>query len=178
MAVGVNNLTEYNTRNRRLFEKGLTEYIDKVVEWDIDLVFNIVIDSVYNWLDGYERTWESDTFNLYDSIGFGKYKRGVLWKFYQDKGRKATADKKVWLSKGNIVTVNGFELLQSAIGSKEGGDFAEYSLVLFAAVPYAEWVELSLGDGGPNKRGKGWWSDGIVPYTRKIFSDTVLKYYG
>jgi hypothetical protein len=36
-------------------------------------------------------------------------------------------------------------------------------------------VELSLGDGGPNKRGKGWWSDGIVPYTRKIFSDTLFK---
>jgi len=177
MAVGVNNLTEYNTRNRRLFEKGLTEHINKVVERDIDFVFNIVIDSVYNWLENCH-TWENDTYNLYDSIGFGKYKRGVLWKFYQDKGRRATADKKVWLSKGNIVTVNGFELLQAAIGSKEGGDFAEYSLVLFAAVPYAEWVELSLGDGGPNKRGKGWWSDGIVPYTRKIFSDTVLKYYG
>jgi len=68
MAVGVNNLTEYNTRNRRLFEKGLTEHINKVVERDIDLVFNIVIDSVYNWLDNCH-TWENDTYNLYDSIG-------------------------------------------------------------------------------------------------------------
>jgi len=63
MAVGVNNLTEYNTRNRRLFEKGLTEHINKVVERDIDLVFNIVIDSVYNWLDNCH-TWENDTYNL------------------------------------------------------------------------------------------------------------------
>ena len=46
------NLSQYNTRNRRLFEKGLTMYIDTVVENEIDLVFNRVIDRVYTWLEG------------------------------------------------------------------------------------------------------------------------------
>lgn len=169
------NLSQYNTRNRRLFEKGLTMYIDTVVENEIDLVFNRVIDRVYTWLDGYEREWESRTFNLYDSIGFGKYKQGVLWRFYQDKNKRATEDKNLWIAKNTVVAINGFDLLQAAIGSKEGADTAEYALVLFAAVPYAEWVELSLGDGGGSKRGKGWWSNGIVPYTRKVFQEEAHK---
>ncbi len=172
------NLSQYNTRNRRLFEKGLTMYIDTVAENEIDLVFNRVIDRVYTWLDGYEREWKSRTFNLYDSIGFGKYKQGVLWRFYQDKSRLATEDKLLWVAKGTIETINGFDLLQAAIGSKEGADTAEYALVLFAAVPYAEWVELSLGKGGSNKRGKGWWSNGIVPYTRKVFQEEAHKNIG
>lgn len=162
--------------NTRVFEKGLKLYIQKVVEREIDMIFNIVIDRVYNWIDG-QGFWENQTYNMYDSIGFGKYKNGVLWNFYQDKNRIAQADR-IIVYKESVMTIDGFQLLQEAINAGQESRWAEYMMVVYAAVPYAAWVDLSLGNGGDNKRGTGWWREGLVPYVKQVFNEVVSQYQG
>lgn len=175
----MSNFTEAVTRNRRLFIRGVKQFIDKQVESSIEDMFRYMSNMVDRWLETQNR-YHNQTYNLTDSVGVGTYKHGVLVNWHQTRPAMGST-RNLWVSKGNIIPINGFELLQTAVSEGEGSSFAEYALVVYAAVPYAEWVELSLGTGGSDKRGKHWWSGGLIPFVQKEFASIVAarqEHYG
>jgi hypothetical protein len=70
----------------------------------------------------------------------------------------------------------GFQLLQEAISAGDSSMLADYTLVVYAAVPYAAWVDLSLGNGGNDKRGTGWWREGLIPFVKQTVQQLVTEY--
>lgn len=172
----MSNFTEAVTKNRRLFIRGIKQFIDKQVEPAIEDMFRYVSNMVDRWLET-QTSYQNQTYNLTDSIGVGTYKHGTLVNWHQPRMALGQT-RNLWVSRGTVIPINGFQLLQAAISEGEGSSFAEYTLVVYAAVPYAEWVELSLGAGGSNKRGKHWWSAGLIPYVQKEFADIVAAGQG
>lgn len=158
--------------NKRVFEKGLNMFISNVVEERVIAeIFRRTAVAVFDWVEG-QRYYENDTYNLLDSIGVGTYKKGVLQKWHSPQARVAISDKKI----RRDVYVNGFQLLQEAVSAGPDGPLSDYTLVVYAAVPYAAWVDLSLGDGGSNKRGTGWWREGLVPFVKQTVQQLANEY--
>lgn len=153
-------------------------YIVPVInEKYVKTVFVNTAKAVFDWMSK-QSYFTNRTYNLMDSVGVGIYKQGVLVKWVTNPGKKASAPRMITYHRERI-SVDGRALLQEAINASAAmaAAFADYTLVVFAKAPYGAWVDLSLGDGGSNKRGKGWWSDGLVPHVKEAFQTEFNKVF-
>lgn len=161
--------------NKRVFEKGLQVFISNTVEERVIAeIFRKTAVAVFDWVDG-QRYYENNTYNLLDSIGVGTYKKGVMQHWHTPQARVSTGNRLVTY-RGTVYAINGFQLLQEAVSAGDSSMIAEYTLVVYAAVPYAAWVDLSLGYGGDNKRGTGWWREGLIPFTKQTVQQLINEY--
>lgn len=119
-------------------------------------ILSRVADSILDWVKDKTYTYEDDTYNLTDSIGCAIYKNGVLVKTLVNP-KQAQKTRTITYKKARY-TINGRSLLTKALNDGEIASMGQYVLGVFVATPYGKWVDLSLGDGGGNKRGKGWFS--------------------
>lgn len=133
-------------------------------------ILNRVANSVLDWVRDKNYTYENDTYNLTDSIGCAIYKNGhVIQALYN--GTQASSPR-VIRYKGGTYTINGRTLLTKALNDGEIASMGQYVLGVFVATPYGKWVDLSLGYGGDNKRGKGWFSGpgGLKEFAEQEFN--------
>ena len=129
-------------------------------------IFSEVAKEVFAWLKN-QTYYQNRTFNLSDSIGFGIYDNGTLAQWIANPDSNAAEDK-TYTYHGVRHTINGRRMLEEAI-SGSTARIGMYTMKVFCAVPYGAWVELGLGNGGPDKAGVGWWSDGLMPEVRDRF---------
>ena len=133
-------------------------------------ILNRVANSILDWVKDKSYTYENDTYNLTDSIGCAIYKDGrVIQTLYNPsfaQGPSIMYYKKVRYS------INGRSLLTKALNDGEIASMGQYVLGVFVATPYGKWVDLSLGYGGDNKRGKGWFSgpNGLKEFAEQEFN--------
>lgn len=132
---------------------------------------------VSSWINS-QTYYTNRTYNLTDSVGVAIYKKGVLVSWVGNPTKMASTAKTIMYHR-NMIQVDGRSLLNEAIrnGSYLYGGFADYTLVVFAEAPYAYWVDQSLGSGGSNKKGKGWWSEGLVPHIKNTFVKEFNKVF-
>ena len=152
-------LTEsMKAHNRAVLQKVLQKQGGSIVESECLAILQELGDFVLNWIKDKTYTYEDQTYNLTDSTGCAIYKSGKLtsFKYYADK--QASGPRKVYYHREQII-VNGRSLLKAALQGQPLANIGSYSLVVLSAAPYGLWVNESLGDGGPNKRGKGWFDD-------------------
>lgn len=121
-------------------------------------VLEKLADAILQWLKGKQYSYKDDTFNLTDSTGCALYEDGKIVKLYMLKPQQAT-ELKTYMYKRVTYTISGRELLNKLTEEAPVATMGKYSLVIAAEAPYASWVNDSLGDGGPNKRGKDWFND-------------------
>lgn len=158
----------------KLRSKGVMSVTDNVA---IELLSRLA-GKVLDWLRDKTYTYRDQTYNLTDSVGCAIYKKGVLVKtFYNSK--QASEPNVITYKKSKII-VNGRELLIQALQSGDIASMGDYVLGVFAVAPYGLWVDQSLGDGGDNKRGKGWFSgpNGLKDFTLKEFNRIKNEYIG
>lgn len=161
--------------------KSLSEQLRYIVpvinEKYVKAVFVNTAQEVFDWMSK-QSYFTNRTYNLMDSVGVGIYKQGVLVKWVTNPGKKASGPRQITYH-GNRMSINGRSLLQEAINSSAAmaAAFADYTLIVFAKAPYGAWVDLSLGDGGSNKAGKGWWSEGLVPHVKDAFRREFNKVF-
>lgn len=130
-------------------------------------IFVKVAQSVFTWIDS-QKYYENDTFNLRDSIGVGIYNSGTLVKWIDNPTPRATSSK-TYTYHGVQYTMSGRDKLEKAINNAHRIGMGTYSMIVFCEAPYGYFVEKSLGYGGDNKQGKGWWSQGLIPEIRRAF---------
>lgn len=157
--------------------KQLRYIVPKLNEKYVRTVFVNTAKEVFDWMSK-QTYYTNRTYNLSDSVGVGIYKKGVLVKWVTNPSAKAQKPRMITYH-GERIEINGRALLQSALNASAGaaGVFADYTLIVFAKAPYGAWVDLSLGDGGSNKQGKGWWSDGLVPHVKETFQAEFNKIF-
>lgn len=128
-------------------------------------------DEVNGWMMRHEYEWENRTYNLADSTGCAIYKDGVLVAFSHPSS-KASAPRIIQY-KGQQITVNGRVLLEQAINNSKIASLGKYTLGVYSAAPYGLWVDQSLGAGGNNKIGKGWFSgsNGLKQFALDKFNE-------
>ena len=161
--------------NKRVFEKRLQMFISNTVDQKVIAeIFRKTAVAIFDWVDS-QGYYENQTYNLLDSIGVGTYKKGVMQQWHAPQARVAT-ESRIITYKGTVTSVNGFQLLQEAISAGNSSMLADYTLVVYAAVPYAAWVDLSLGNGGNDKRGTGWWREGLIPFVKQTVQQLVTEY--
>ena len=161
--------------NKRVFEKGLQMFISNTVDQKVIAeIFRKTAVAIFDWVDS-QGYYENQTYNLLDSIGVGTYKKGVMQQWHTPQARVAK-ESRIITYKGTVTSVNGFQLLQEAISAGNSSMLADYTLVVYAAVPYAAWVDLSLGNGGNDKRGTGWWREGLIPFVKQTVQQLVTEY--
>lgn len=144
--------------NRSVLQKVLQKQGDSIVESECLAILQELGNFILNWIKDKTYTYKDRTYNLTDSTGCAIYKSGELtsFKFYADK--QASGPRTVYYKKDKI-TVNGRELLEAALQEKPLEKMGSYTLAVLSAAPYGLWVNESLGDGGPDKIGKGWFDD-------------------
>jgi hypothetical protein len=130
-------------------------------------IFTEVAKSVFAFIDS-QQYYKNDTFNLRDSVGVGIYDGGTLVKWIDNPMPKATGST-TYTYHGVKYTISGRDKLERAINNAHRATIGQYSMIIFCAAPYGYFVEKSLGDGGDNKRGKGWWSEGLIPHAKATF---------
>jgi hypothetical protein len=137
-------------------------------------IFTEVAKSVFAFIDatGY---YNDETFNLRDSVGVGIYDGGTLVKWIDNPTPKASGTT-TYTYHGVKHTISGRDKLEKAINNAHRTTMGQYSMIIFCAAPYGYFVEKSLGDGGDNKRGKGWWSEGLIPEVRKSFTNECARH--
>jgi len=137
-------------------------------------IFTVVARSVFEFIaaPGY---FHNETNNLSNSIGIGIYENGVLVQWI-DNPAAENALPKTYIYHGISYPVNGRAELEKAISAAAGTVIGGYSMIVFCALPYGLWVDRSLGDGGTDKRGRGWWSEGLIPEVRKAFTNECAKH--
>lgn len=143
--------------------------VPKLNEKYVEQIFKNTADAVFKWIDS-QNYFTNRTYNLRDSVGVGIYKGDTLVKWVGNPSTKAAGPRLITYHRQQEY-VNGRIRLNRAIIAKQAtvGRMNDYTLVVFAAAPYGAWVEMSLGDGGRNKQGKGWWSEGLVPAVKNAF---------
>lgn len=158
----------------KLRSKGVMSVTDNTA---IEILSGLA-DSVLGWVKDKTYTYRDQTYNLTDSIGCAIYKRGVMVRTFYN-GKQATEPNVITYKRSKIV-VNGRELLIQALQSGDIATMGDYVLGVFAVAPYGLWVDQSLGDGGDNKRGKGWFSgpNGLKDFTLKEFNRIRNEYIG
>lgn len=151
--------------------------VQKINEKYARQIFENTAKEVASWMDS-QTYYTNRTYNLTDSVGVGVYKKGVLVSWAGNPAKRASVAN-IIRYRGNMIHVDGRSLLNEAIrkGSSTYGAFADYTLVVFAEAPYAYWVDQSLGSGGNNKKGKGWWSEGLVPHIKSTFVKEFNKVF-
>lgn len=157
--------------------KQLRYIVPAINEKYVQAVFVNTAKEVFDWM-GKQNYFTNRTYNLMDSVGVGIYKKGVLVNWVTNPGKKASSPRQITYH-GNRMSIDGRSLLQEAINASAAmvASFADYTLVVFAKAPYGAWVDLSLGDGGTNKAGKGWWSEGLVPHIKDVFKKEFNKIF-
>lgn len=136
-------------------------------------VFRSVALGFFNRINSSDFRYEDDTNNLRASSGIGIFKEGVLTDWIENP-YVPTRLKEVTYKRGTR-TIDGNELLDSVLGQIDTRNFATYVMVVVAAAPYAYSVDQALGSqpaDGHIKRGKGWWSEDVVP---KLITDFMLN---
>lgn len=135
----------------------------------VKAVFVNTAKEVFDWMSKQDY-FTNRTYNLSDSVGIGIYKQGTLVSWITNPSKKASMPREITY-RGQRISVDGRALLQDAINASASmaAAFADYTLIVFVKAPYGAWVDLSLGDGGSNKAGKGWWTDGLVPHVKDTF---------
>lgn len=162
---------KHRLHNIAVLRKGIKETISLLEADTVISIAKVVSDAVYGWIDSHTAYYEDDTYNLRDSIGIGIYKQGVLMKWVHMPSPKATKGRKFYEGNGSYIMVHGRDLLNEAIQNSSYANYAMFSFVLYSAAPYGIIVE-----DGDDKRGTGWWSEGLVPYVKSKFIEAVSKH--
>lgn len=158
-------LTEsMKAHNRSVLQKVLQKQGGSIAEGICLTMLQELGNFVLNWIKDKTYTYEDQTYNLTDSTGCAIYKGGVLTSFEYYAEKQASDSRIIRTRKGKdepweATEIKGRELLQAALQGQPLANMGSYSLVVLSAAPYGLWVNESLGDGGPNKRGKGWFDD-------------------
>lgn len=119
-------------------------------------ILTAVAESVLKWMSDKSYTYEDQTYNLSDSVGCAIYKKGVLIRMFIP-ARQASGPSRITYHKLTYYE-SGRQSLEAALNNRSVAMLGDYTLGVYAAMPYGLWVDQSLGDGGDNKRGKGWFS--------------------
>lgn len=133
-------------------------------------ILTCLAESVMRWMEDKTYTYEDQTYNLSDSVGCAIYKAGVLIKPYIPR-QQASEYKRLTYHGQRMYLDYGHRLLESALNNSTVAMLGDYTLGVYAVMPYGLWVDRSLGDGGNNKRGKGWFSgpDGLKNFALNEF---------
>lgn len=140
-------------------------------------ILDRVAESVLNWMSEKRYTYQDQTYNLSDSVGCALYKKGVLMKMYIP--RKQASGSNTYRYHGLNIRQSGRQSLEAALNNRSIAMSGDYTLGVFAAMPYGLWVDQSLGNGGDNKRGKGWFSgpDGLRQFAEKELNRIKNEYF-
>lgn len=144
--------------NLSVVKKAFKQDTSSVMEKECLMILQELGDFVLNWLKGKTYTYMDDTYNLTDSTGCAIYRQGKLTSFKYYPEKQASGPRKIRYKKSQII-VNGRQLLNAALKSRPLQQMGTYTLAVLSMAPYGLWVNESLGDGGTNKRGKGWFDD-------------------
>lgn len=128
---------------------------------------------VKSWIASKTYTYEDQTYNLTDSTGCAIYENGKLVKFMPYVNRKQASRPRTITYHGARFAVDGRALLRAALSSNAGcplGRYGTFTLAVISTAPYGVWVNEGSGDGGPNKRGRGWFDE-----LRKATEQEIIK---
>lgn len=125
-------------------------------------------NEILKWVENKQYTYEDQTYNLTDSIGCAIYKGGILVKTIVPASR--AVEPREYSYHGLRHDEYGRGHLRAALNDMEIASMGDYVLGIFAAAPYGLWVDQSLGRGGPEKRGKGWFSEGLRTFAEEQFN--------
>lgn len=144
--------------NRSVIREALQSRGGSVADKECLSMLQELGEFVLKWIKDKTYTYEDQTYNLTDSTGCAIYKQGRLtsFKYYADK--QASGPRKIYYHRQPLM-VRGRQLLNTALRGQPLENMGTYTLVVLSEAPYGVWVNESLGDGGPNKRGKGWFDD-------------------
>ena len=128
---------------------------------------------VKNWIASKTYTYEDQTYNLTDSTGCAIYENGKLVKFMPYMNRKQASETRTITYHKTQIIVDGRALLRAALKKNAGcplGQYGTFTLAVISTAPYGVWVNEGGGDGGPNKRGRGWFDE-----LRKATEQEIIK---
>ena len=169
-------MADFTAYNNRIIEQALRKKTASATVGTDKAAFEILertASAIHDWVVANNYTYQDQTYNLSDSIGYAIYKNGVLVKMITPlPPRRATSERKN-IFKGAVRYINGRQLLEEAISSAELANQGQYVLGVYVAAPYGISVDLSLGRGGNNKRGKGWFSgpNGLKTFAEQKFNE-------
>ena len=162
-------MDKYQAHNQKVLRNELAKKTPRIKEALLMALFSTVTKAVYEWIDNHTGTYEDDTFNLRDSIGVGIYNKGTLVQWFAMPEKKATKNRP-FTYKGQKESVNGRNLLNSALSVALHAGDSDYELIVYCTAPYGVLVE-----NGNGKRGTGWWSENFIPHIRNIFESEYKK---
>lgn len=164
-------MADFTAHNLQVIQKQIRVAKDKgVVSDEIAItILNRVANSVLDWVRDKNYTYENQTYNLTDSIGCAIYKNGRVIQVLYNTPYASGPRRNTY--KGVRSMINGRTLLFQSLNDVEIASKGQYVLGVFVAAPYGASVDLSLGRGGSNKRGKGWFSgpNGLKEFAEKEF---------
>ena len=128
---------------------------------------------VKNWIASKTYTYEDQTYNLTDSTGCAIYENGKLVKFMPYMNRKQASGPRTITYHRESSAVDGRALLRAALSRNAEfplGRYGTFTLAVIRTAPYGVCVNEGKGDGGPNKRGRGWFDK-----LRKATEQEIIK---
>lgn len=162
---------DFTSHNIKVLRKAIKGKGSDAIGRDTALeIFRRLAESVMNWVEMESYTYENITWNLTDSIGCAIYDHGTVIETFFPPQRSSSNGPRVISYHGQKITVYGRLLLREAVNNPEIASLGPFSFGVFAAAPYGLWVDRSLGYGGNNKRGKGWFSDKLTSFVEDEFS--------
>ncbi|MBR4983180.1 MAG: hypothetical protein IKY94_11545 [Lachnospiraceae bacterium] len=159
------------------YEKIMRQFREKSGFISRDIALSILREtaqSLKEWVMNMEYTYQDQTYNLTDSTGFAIYENGVMIEFIAPP--ELSAMTRVITYRREKINIDGRSLLRDAINNMEIASLGQYVLGVYSAAPYGLWVDQSLGRGGDNKRGKGWFSTDLKEFALQEFERIKNEY--
>lgn len=162
---------DFTAHNLKVLAKAIRDNSGKVTAYSDSVAMQIMertADEILRWVEGKQYTYEDQTYNLTDSIGCAIYKHGVLVKIVVPQTHAVEPREYTYHKLKHDEYGRGH--LRAVLNDFEIASMGDYVLGIFAAAPYGLWVDLSLGYGGPDKRGKGWFSEDLKTFAEEQFN--------
>ena len=162
---------DYTAHNLKVLDKALRQRGKgglRISDATCLKILESTADDIIEWVQNKQYTYRDQTYNLTDSIGCAIYRHGVLLKVIAPRTQAVEPSEYTYHKLRHDEYGRGH--LRAVLNNVTIASMGDYVLGIFAAAPYGLWVDESLGNGGPNKRGKGWFSEDLTSFAVEQFN--------